>query len=356
MIMKKFISILITIVTVGGIIAAVAWKLTDNKEVIQQRATLAQQRNDVIPVRVVTLEQKSIPSNFEATGTFQPFKQLTLISDVQGRITQLNVDNGDFLKEGTTVLAVDNELLQNQLDITKINLDKAQRDYNRPKNLLGDGGVTQQQVDDAQLGIENLKAQIRGLEKQIRNTFIKAPIAGTVTNKKVEKGAFLAPSMPVLDIVNVGRLKMQVYLTEDEVFQVRKGQRVDLKADLYPDRKLSGTIGFIDVKADPAKRFLVEIEMDNNSANPLKAGMNGVAYFNTGRAVSILALPRESIVGSIRDAKVFVAKNGVVELRPVTLGNIYGAEVAVVNGLTAGEQVVISGQINLEDGRKIQIK
>lgn len=354
--MKNIIRIVLTLAVIGALIAVAAWKLGENKKQIEADGKLTQVRNTEIPVKVVSLGTQNIEGGFKINGTFQPIKQLSVMSEVQGRITQLNVKDGSFIGEGAVILAVDNDLLENQLELARVNLKKAENDITRLKNLLGEGGVTQQQVDDAQNGIDNIKANIKNLEKQISMTYVKAPISGTISGKTIEKGAFLAPAMKIMEIIDVRRLKMAAYLTDDEVLQVKKGQRVELHTDVYPNKAFVGVINLIDVKADNAQRFLVEVELDNSSATPLKAGMDGVAEFNTGRSTSILALPRECIVGSARDAKVFVVENGVAKLRPVQLGNIYGDYAAVLSGLKAGEVVVRSGQINLEDNMKVKVE
>ena len=354
--MKKFIRILIVLLVAGAALAAIVWKLGENKKVINEQAQLAQERNDVIPVKTATLGRQDVRADFEASGVFQPFKELALISDVQGRITQLNVANGSFINEGAVVLAVDNDLLKNQLDITKVNLKKAESDLSRLKNLVGEGGVTQQQVNDAEIAVENLKAQIKGFDKQLALTVVKAPISGIVSGKTIEKGAYLGQGMQILNIVNIGRLKFQANLREEEVVQVKTGQKVELSADLYPDRKFVGVVTYIAVKSDNAKRFLVELELDNPAGAPLKAGMNGHAFFSGGQSVNVLSLPREAIVGSVRDAQVFVVENNTARLKKVELGNIYGDFASVRSGLQNGDVVVVSGQINLEDGMKVTVE
>ncbi len=352
--MKKFLRIATGLLGTVAILAAIVWKLGQNKQVIEAQAQLAQERNDVIPVKTATVGRRDVRADFDVPGVFQPYKELSLVSDVQGRITQLNVKNGSFVSEGAIILAVDNDLLKNQLDITKVNLKKAENDLQRLRNLVGDGGVTQQQVSDAEIGVENLKAQIRGLEKQLALTVVKAPIAGVVSGKTVEKGAYIGPGMPILQITYIGRLKFQANLREEEVVQVKLGQKVQVSADLYPERRFTGEVTYIAVKSDNTKRFLVEIELNNPSDSPLKAGMNGHAFFSSGRSVNVLALPREAIVGSVRDARVFVVENGTAHLKKVELGNIYGDFVAVLNGLSEGEVIVTAGQINLEDGTKVE--
>jgi len=352
--MKKVFRILGAILVIVAIVSAAAWKLTDNKKAISEQAQLAQERNDEIPVKVSVLKRQDIKADFESSGTFQPYKELALISDVQGRIIRLNVDNGQFIQEGAVVLEVDKDLLQNQLDIARVNLQKAENDLGRMKNLLGEGGVTQQQVDDAVLAVENLKAQIRGYEKQLSLTVVRAPISGTVTDKTVEKGAYIGTGMKILDLVNARRLKFQTYLREEEVFQVKTGQRIALTADMFPQRSFNGVVTFIDINADNSKRYLVEIELENPGGNLLKGGMSGYSKFSAGQTVNILALPREAVVGSIRDAKVFVVEDGVAKLKQVQLGDIYGDIVEVESGLREGETLVVAGQINLQDGMKVE--
>jgi len=354
--MKKVINILIYLAVFGAIAGAIYWKLGQNKQQIEKRAKTAQMRNDIIPVRVVAVNQQKLSTDFSVSGTFEPYQQIAVISEVQGKITQLNYKNGDFVNSGAVLLAVDNEAIQIQMDLAKVNLAKAEKDLARLKNLLGEGGITQQQIDDVQNGVENLRGQIRSLDKQMRSTLVKAPIAGTITGRLVEKGAFIAPAMKILDIVNVTRLKMAVYLTDGEVFQVKKGLQVDIVPDLYPDTRIKGTVSFIDVQADNSKRFRVEVELANPGAAPLKGGMAGRAFFSTGKQIAVLALPRECVVGSVRDASVFLAADGKAELRPIKLGRIFGGYAEVLDGLKEGDQAVISGQINLQNGTKIEVQ
>lgn len=354
--MKKVVNILIYLAVFGAIGGAIYWKLGQNKQQIEKRAKTAQMRNDIIPVRIAAVSQQKLSTDFSVSGTFEPYQQLAVISEVQGKITQLNYKNGDFVQAGAVLLSVDNEAIQIQMDLAKVNLAKTEKDLARLKNLLGEGGITQQQIDDVQNAVENLRSQIRSLDKQMRSTLVKAPVSGTITGRLVEKGAFIAPAMKILDIVNVTRLKMAVYLTGEEVFEVKKGQKVDIVPDLYPNARLSGTVTFIDVQADNSKRFRVEVELSNPASSPLKGGMAGRAFFSTGRQIAVLALPRECIVGSVRDARVFLALDGKAELRPVKLGRIFGDYAEVLDGLKEGDQAVISGQINLQNGTKIVVQ
>jgi membrane fusion protein, multidrug efflux system len=352
--MKRIIKAVLWTLVLGSLGYLAFTQLSKNKQTLAENAKLTQERNTTIPVITGKVGTAMMQGDFKVIGNFAPYQQVAVMSEASGKIIQLNFDNGSAVQAGATLAAIDNDLLKIQLETTKTNLAKAENDFKRLKNLLGEGGVTQQQIDDAKLGIDNLHSQIKSIEKQISMSYVKAPISGVVSNKMVEKGSLVAPAMKLADITNISRLKMQVYLTESQVVTVKKGQRLSMNIDLFPGKKFEGTVSFIDVNADPTRRYLVEIEV-NNPNNTLKAGMTGTVSFEGGAGQEVLAIPREAVVGSLQEAKVYVVDNGKAILRSIETGNIFGDYVQVRSGLTAGETIVVSGQINLEDGMDIQI-
>ncbi|MBI5916330.1 MAG: efflux RND transporter periplasmic adaptor subunit [Bacteroidetes bacterium] len=350
--MRRIVKLVIWAIVLGGLSYLAYTQLGKNKQKLEADSKLSQERNTVIPVVTGKAEMATLSGEFEVVGNFAPFQQVSVMSETAGKIVLLNFTNGSNVQAGATLAAIDNDLQKIQLETTKTNLAKAENDFARLKNLLGDGGVTQQQLDDAKIGIDNLKSQIKSAEKQIAMSYVKAPISGVVTNKMVERGSLVSPAMRLADITNISRLKMQVYLTEEQVVTVKKGQRITMQADLFPDKKFEGTVTFIDVNAGTTRRYLVEIEI-NNTGNTLKAGMTGTVFFKGGTTRQVLAVPREAIVGSLQDAKIYVVDGGKAVLRPIETGSVFGNKIQVKSGLQAGEAIVVSGQINLEDGMEI---
>ena len=329
-------------------------QLVKNKAKIEADAKLSQERNDVIPVITVQASMATLDGKFNVVGSFAPYKQVAVMSETAGKARQVNFENGSYVKEGNTLISIDNDLMSIQLKTVKTNLAKAENDYNRLNNLLGDGGITQQQLDDAQLAIDNLKNQIETIEKQISMTYVKAPISGTISNKMVEKGSLVTPAMAIANITDISRLKMQVFLTEDQVVTIKKGDSAILTTDLFPEKKISGKVTFIDVNAGTGKRYLVEIEFPNNE-NQLKAGMTGTAYFDGKGTKSVLSIPRESLVGNLKEAKVYTIDGETAVLKNIEVGSVFGNRIQIKSGLNDGDIVVVSGQINLEDGKKITL-
>ncbi len=351
----KILKLLLTTAILITMVGLIVWKLQDNKKRLNAKADAAMQMETNIPVREEIVKKEIITGAFAQPGSFSPFKQMSLIADVQGKITAVNFENGSKVSAGTIMVNVDNELIQNQIDLATLNLQKMERDVARFSNLIGAGGVTQQQLDDAKLGVSTLKTQITGLNKQKSYTYIKSPIAGAVSGRMVEKGGFLAPGMKIADVVDIRKLKMDVFVTESQVFGIKKGEKYKILVDQYPDKTLTGTVTFIDVKADLSKRYLVQLELDN-AAELLKAGMNGKVLFDKGVQRPSLVISRDCVVGGLKDAKVYLIEGNIVHLTPVVLGAGAGDKIEILSGLREGDHVVLTGQINLQDGMKVTIK
>lgn len=162
------------------------------------------------------------------------------------------------------------------------------------------------------------------------------------------------PGTQLFELVDVSRLKLNITVNESQVANLQLGDKVDVKASVYPDLNFGGTITFIAPKADASLNFPVEIEIASNPGNKLKAGMYGTALFSFENTAPITVIPRAAFVGSVSSNQVFVLKNGnAARLRNVVAGRVLGDKVEIVQGLNEGETVITSGQINLTDGSKV---
>jgi RND family efflux transporter MFP subunit len=236
----------------------------------------------------------------------------------------------------------------------KFNIDKAKKDVQRLANLLPVGGISQQQLDDALNAQENLKFQQVTLEKQLTFTKVKAPLSGTISNKMVEKGSFITPPMKLGDIVQTNKLYFQTYLTAEQLALIKEGFSADIAADAMPNLKIKGVISLIDVKADPSRRYLVELLVMNPGR--LRPGMTGQVSFSNIATTEVLTIPRSCLVGSSRNASVYVIEDGKAILRPIQVGNPSGNLVAILGGLSKSDEIVLTGQINLVDGAPVNVK
>ena len=177
-------------------------------------------------------------------------------------------------------------------------------------------------------------------------------------NKKyIETGAFVtAQGTQLFELVDVSKLKLKVNVNEGQVANLKAGETVQIKSNVFPSDNFSGKITFIAPKADETLNFPIEIEVDNNHKNTIKAGMYGTAIFKFPAQAATITIPRGSFVGSVSSNEVFVLGEGnTAKQRKVVAGRIIGDQVEILDGLKEGETVIISGQINLVDGSPVAI-
>ncbi|MNV42765.1 Efflux pump periplasmic linker BepD precursor [compost metagenome] len=175
-------------------------------------------------------------------------------------------------------------------------------------------------------------------------------------NKKyIEVGAFVnAQGTQMFELVDVSRLKLKVSVNESQVANLKVGDQVQIKSNVFPADDYLGKITFIAAKADASLNFPIEIMVENNKKNTIKAGMYGTAIFKFPSQAPSLTIPRGSFVGSVSSNQIFVLGEGnKAVLRKVVAGRILGENVEILDGLKEGETVITSGQINLIDGTPV---
>jgi RND family efflux transporter MFP subunit len=163
------------------------------------------------------------------------------------------------------------------------------------------------------------------------------------------------PGMIVANVVDISNLKVKLNVAEKDAFKLKSGDKAEITTEVYPGVIFDGRIESISSKGDEAHTYPVEIALANNSINPLKAGMFSRVHFTSIHSHESVVIPREAIIGSIRDPKVYMIENGVAKLRSVVAGYESGTKLQIVSGLKEGDQIVVSGHNNLKDNAAVTI-
>jgi RND family efflux transporter MFP subunit len=349
--MKRIVIItLIVVLIVGGCSAL----LLMNRQRIEEKAKL-DGNLQAIPVYVERLEKSVMGSDFEVSGSFLPYRELNLMSEGQGKVVSLMVNVGENVNSGQLLVKLDDELLVSQLSLANAALDKARADLAKYEGLLKADAISGQQVEDIRLALKKAETDVATLKKQLDYASIRAPFRGTVTKRWVEPGSLLMPGSPVVEIVDISRLKFIAQVAESEAVSIRQGDMVTVSATLFPGVIYKARVMSVGVKSDEARRFPVELELNNDPEHPLKAGMFGSAAFGSRAPRQTLLISRNAIVGSIKMPRVYVVIEGKAELRDIRIGAANDHQVEVLDGLKKGDMVVTSGQINLDQHVNVRI-
>ena len=308
-----------------------------------------------VPVSVTVAARSTMERNLVLVGNTYAKADVNVVSETQGVVTAVYIKVGDYVSANSGLVQVDDEIPRSTKAAADINFQKAQRDYQRSEELYQDNSISVAQLDASRLALKSAENQLDIARRQLENTRIKTPIAGTVNALFVEKGTMVQMGKAIANVVDINTLKVRVNVSEREAFQLKPGHRVEVSTDVYPGVVFQGTIDNIASKADEAHTYAVEIVLPNNPKTPLKAGMFARVSFTSTPATNVLAIPRIALVGSIKDAQVFVVKQGVASRRAITVGGQSSELLEVLSGLGVGDTVVNSGQNNLVDQARVRI-
>lgn len=184
---------------------------------------------------------------------------------------------------------------------------------------------------------------------------IRAPVAGTVTAFPVSVGSMVAPSVSIAKISNTKNLEINISVAERFVSRIAVGQPALLTFDSYPGEVFTAKVAEVNPVLDTTSRSMgVKLVLDPPD-NRIKIGMYCRVKLITESKAGVVAIPREAIVNRSGQESVFVVNGNTVENCPISVGITVDNMVEVVSGLTAGNEVVVSGQTLLDSGSKVNV-
>jgi membrane fusion protein, multidrug efflux system len=344
--------ILIVILIVSTIL--IVFKLRSNKKEVQNNIAYAQSKIDRIPVVVTPASTGVLSENVVATGTLEPFESLSLVSETQGKIIKIYKQKGDRVVSGEAIVKVDDEVIAANVLTAEANYTQYQKDVDRLTRLSGENAVTKRDLEQVTIGLKKAKADLINAKKALNNTCIKSPINGFINSSNLTIGQFLAGGSSVCEIVNNNSLKLNIKVSESEVYKISKGQNVSIRLTVFPDKQFSGRITAIAEKADAAMKFNVEITLNNNANTHLRSGLYAEAELPVKNQNRVI-IPKACIVGSMESPVVFIAQDSKAVKRTLIIGQSNDKQVEVLSGLSVNEQIIINGQLNLKNGDQINI-
>lgn len=350
--MKKLIAPVIFL----ALSVLIAYTLFANKTEADAKSVEAMRTTEVIPVTVQTAESKPLLIAFSSNGNLDANRSVTVVAEQAGKVVQVLKQKGDFVREGETIIKIDDNVFRSELLVAEANFAQFEKDLQRYTNLSESRAVTPKQLEEVQNGLKRAESQLILSRKRMNDTSIKAPFTGYLNNDFVEVGTYLTVGAKVADLMDLSTLKLQVHLTESEVAALSLGDTVQVDFPSVNQRDVSGKVAFIAKGSDSASRYPVEISIAGHAAEDLRPGMFGTANFTYNGTGSGILVSRNALAGSIKNPHLYVVDGETVEYRPVKIISVGENLMQVVDGLREGEQVVITGQINLQDGSRVVVQ
>jgi membrane fusion protein (multidrug efflux system) len=316
-----------------------------------------------VNVQVVRPHRGDIVRRLTLPATIRPYQQATLYAKVAGYLKSIQVDRGDQVKEGDVLaeveapeLLADQAKYQAEVEVAKTDSQRLTEAQKKAPDL-----IVPLTVDTAKGKYEIALANLKRNETLLAYTKIIAPFSGTITRRWVDVGALIpaatASSSPqnaaVVTLMDRSRVRIEVAVPEAEAPLVKNGMEAEIAVDELPGKVFKGQVTrFADALDEATRTMISEIELPNPTRE-LRAGMFCTVKLAIDHRTDALLIPVEALVVEKVKTSVFTLVDGKAKKIPVKVGFEDGKSAEILDGLTGGETVILTGKLTLADGQPV---
>ncbi len=353
--MKKFrLFISIGLVTLVAILVLVLMNTGSNH---QNSGSQVRSPAAALSVSATIVRAEQFAEELMLTGVVMPSEEVTIYSEVSGRIDSIYVQEGTVVQRGQIIASLYNADVRARLQkiLAQYHLDSLQLE--RLENLRKIDGVSAQELDAARAQLMVRRAEIAEAKATLEKTRIVAPFSGTVGVRDVSPGAVVTTQSPIIKLADLRRLKLDVFVPDRYAQAVRIGGvlRCVIRHRLGTDT-LNARVYAMDPSMESETRTLrVRCAIEPQSSSGIvAAGAVAEVRLGTAKLDRALLVPSESVQQGMKGSSVYVINNGVAREQPVTLGSRTSDKVHVLTGLVDGDTIATSGLLALKNGSPVR--
>jgi membrane fusion protein (multidrug efflux system) len=300
------------------------------------------------------IKSQSLQQKIKVTGTFIPSEAINIQSEISGKITFLNLQEGSYVSKGTLLVKLYDADLQAQLSKLKIQEDISQKSENRLAQLLSKNAVSQQDYDAAILQLNSVKADIQILQSQISKTEIRAPFSGMLGLKSVSLGAYISPANVLATLSQNDPIKIDLAVPEQFASSFKKGDKFSFDTEEV-NGKLLATIYAVDPSIDENTRNMKLRATLANVGMKLKPGSFVKVNLGIKNDNNTIMIPTQAVIPEARNKKVIVFENGKAIFKIITTGVRTDSTVQVLDGLKFGDTIITSALMYIRPEMDIKL-
>ena len=331
-----------------------------------------------IPVVVATVSEQTVPLKVQAIGNVEVQATVAIKSRLDGQIIKVGFSDGQDVAKGQVLFEIDARPLQAQLQQAratlardKAQLERARSQEERYKDLLQKGFVSQDAYAQFRTNVDTAAATVAASESAVENArlqteyaVIRSPISGRAGKILIQQGNLVKANDTVsLVVINqIAPIYVSFAVPEQYLGLIRKYMASGkLAVEATPQGAsdaiaASGTVAFIDNTVDASTGTVRLRATFPNTDKSLWPGQFVTTSVTLKEQQNAIVVPSQAVQTGPRGQFVYVIRAGIAEMREIGIERVDGANTVVARGLTAGEQVVTSGQSRLIPGMKVSIR
>lgn len=306
-----------------------------------------------VAVETANVAASNFVDEANAVGTLKSNESVVLRPETAGRVAAINFKDGAVVAKGTVLLSLDAAIQEAELQQAKANLALADANFRRNEELLGKKFISQQALDNVAATLKIQQAAVQLAEAKVGKTRIRAPFNGVVGLRNVSVGDYVKEGQDLVNVEEVGTLKVDFRLPEAYLGRLAKGQVVEVASDALPGQAFKAVLDAVDPLVDQNGRAISCRARLDNPEGKLRPGMFVRTRVVFGERKDVLMIPEQALVSGAAPM-VFKVADGKAVAAKVRVGVRRPGQVEVVEGLAAGDMVVTAGQLKLKDGAPVR--
>ena len=315
----------------------------------------AEDSKPAVPVEASKVVAAPLSEQVTAIGTLLSDEAVTISSEIAGRLKEIHFEEGQPVEKGALLFSLDDSVYRAQLDDASAKLKLAAQTNKRTSTLFSNKYATAQSADEAASNLAVNTAAVELARVQLDKTRITAPFAGIVGLRHVSAGEYITAGQALVNLEAIDPVKADFRVPEKFLPAIRVGQTIKIKVDAFPEDSFEGRVYAIDPRLDVAGRSLLVRAMVPNRDQRLRPGLFARVTVLLQLKEDALSVPEQAIVPQGESQFVFKIVDGKAKLTKVKIGTRREGRVEIVEGLTAGDQVVTAGQLKIRDGSPVTI-
>jgi membrane fusion protein (multidrug efflux system) len=308
-----------------------------------------------VPVNAVVIQPRQIENKIFTTGTLLANEEVELGPEISGRIVGVYFQEGGRVKKDQLLLKINDDELKAQFKRKELEEKLAADEERRKKSLYDISGISQEEYDKALVALKMIQAEKEVIQSQLAKTEIKAPFDGFVGLRYVSEGSYVTANVPVAVMQDVNPMKVEFSVPEKYARQVKKGTRVAVRVG-DSQTEYNGEVYAVEAKVDPGTRTIKLRGRLPNPKEDLIPGAFAKVEITLERIPDAIVIPAEAVIPEINGEKVFICVDGKARSVPIKTGIRSGSDVQVLTGLNPSDTLVITGLLQIADGRAIELR
>ena len=308
-----------------------------------------------VPVEVAEVEKRPVSAYIDSSANLVAENQVKILSEVEGRVDRLLVEEGDFVKKGQLLASLardDEEILLKKAELREANARMA---FERGEDLFARELVSREEFDKFTMDHKIAQEEAAEARWNLEKTTIRSPFSGQISQRMLQVGQHIRPGDELFQVTDSDPLIARIFLPERDVLGLEEGREVLIVLNADDTVRFAGRVRQISPIVDVATGTIkVTVEASQPPAGIRPGSFVGVHIVRETHPEA-LVVPREAVLRELQRAHVFVTDGEVAEKREVTLGLAEDEVVEALTGLRPGEQVIVAGQGGLKDGSAVKI-